>query len=106
MKRVFQLRPGIAAYLGVKELTNPGVTGPHEHAAIFMSHEKGVVVGMRETPLADWEWPKQVKDAVNEHFRKVFALRHEDWTPSYLHEPSPRAAYLDSLQPWLVEVDE
>lgn len=96
MKRSFELSPGIAALLHVRELTEEVV-----RAAIFLSVEKGVVVGNK--PLAEMPWPLQLRAEINKHFGTVFALRHEDWNE---RGQSPRAQYLEQLQPWILEINE
>lgn len=99
MVRRFELRPGIAAYLSVTEL---GVD-KEPQSAIFLSHEKGVVVGLHDRPMATSGWPIKVQDAILQHFTTVFALEHETWSH---RGPSPRALYLKDLQPWIVEVED
>lgn len=102
-KRIFQIKPGLASLVYVSELTNPGIGGPYDHAAIFLSEERGIVCGRRDTRLASYGWPQAVQDSLTAHFKHVFSLRHEDWREP---GPSPRAVYCDALKPWNVEVDE
>jgi len=101
MKRTFHIRPGIAAFVGITEFT-PDIDWPpfKECSAILISTEKGHSIDRHPCGL---EWPQGLKDAINEHFAKVFALRHEDWTEP---GPSPRAAYLQQLTPWTVRCEE
>lgn len=71
-------------------------------SAVFLSKERGVVIGTRETPMGMHEnnFPLPVQAAVNKHFGTVFALEHETWKG---RGPSPRAVYCDEVQPWTVE---
>jgi hypothetical protein len=69
---------------------------------VFMSPEKGCFVGVRDTPLAEYHWPDEVKAEVLKHFREVFAMPHENWRG---YGPSPRAQYCDMALPWSIEVD-
>lgn len=98
--RRFQLKPGIAAYMGVTELTSEK---PTEVSAIFLSHARGVVVGLHNNRMDSTDWPLKVRAEINKHFGTVFALSHEDWMG---RGPSPRVQYLDSLQPWIVEAPD
>ena len=102
-KRVFQIRPGIASYVEVKDLAHPGAVDSCGVSVVYLGRDRGAAVGIRNTPLAQCDWPQQLRGEVNQHFARVFALRHEDWREP---GPSPRAAYCDSLKPWTVEVNE
>jgi len=102
MKRVFELRPGIAALIHVRELPD-GVT----RSAIFMSHEKGVHVGIHGRTMIDAGWPLALRAAINKHFATVFSLPHEDWKPTTKKDKqSPRAWFLQNCQPWTIETNE
>lgn len=70
-------------------------------ACVYMSKERGVLVGRFERPLSDMGWPAEVQAQINRHFETVFALEHETWKGT---EPSPRAVYCDNAVPWTVEV--
>lgn len=96
MTRTFKLRASIAAGVYVSE------DGKPEHMAIYLGAERGTVVGVREASMNSLGWPQEVQDNINAHFKKVFDLEHEKRAD--LSKPSPRAVYVDSLQPWAVEV--
>lgn len=85
---------GVAAYLSV-------LVGDARHSCIYMSKEKGVVVGLGGRSLANTGWPIEVQATINKHFSVVFALRHEDWTTPC---KSPRAQFLDDILPWTLEI--
>jgi hypothetical protein len=85
---------GVAAYLAV-------FVDDARHSCVYLSQEKGVVVGNRDVPLAQMEWPMGVKVTIEKHFRTVFCLRHEDWQGP---GKSPRAQFLDNILPWTIEV--
>lgn len=97
---IYTFRPGIAALVYV---TKNSLTGGSPVSAVFLSTDKGVVVGRRDTPLAEYGWPQEVQDQLTQHFAKVFALEHEN---RLANTPSPRALYVDSLQPWEIQVQE
>lgn len=76
MKGRYEFIPGsVASLLYVRP---PGLTG-ESIACVFMSAERGVVVGRRDTPLATYGWPIKVQAQINKHFGTVFALEHENW---------------------------
>ena len=96
--RRFQLTPGIAAFLEVKELPD-GVP----YSAIYLSEKSGVIVGNRETPLAHMGWPEHLVEVINTHFATVFNLPHEHGSDT------PRARYMKELldmELWIVECAE
>jgi hypothetical protein len=95
-KRVFKLTGGIAALVRVCEDDKP------ERSAIWLGPERGAVVDVREHTMAQAGWPQAVQDSINAHFKIVFDLEHEGRAD--LSTPSPRAVYVDALQPWTVEV--
>lgn len=95
-KRVFKLTAGIAALVRVCE------DGMPERSAIYMGAERGVVVDVRDYPMTEVGWPQEVQDSISAHFKTVFDLEHEKRAD--LSTPSPRAVYVDALQPWMVEV--
>lgn len=94
----YTLTPRIAALLRVSK------DGAAPVSAIFMSHEKGVVVGLHDKPMASSDLPQAVQDSINKHFAHVFSLEHETWRG--YPNPSPRAVYCDAAQPWTIEVNE
>ena len=94
----YTMIPGIAAYLAVR------VDGAPPLSAIFLGHEKGVLVGLHDKKMADYGWPQQVQDSITKHFAHVFSLEHETWRD--YPNPSPRAVYCDAAQPWTIEVPE
>lgn len=100
----YTLTPGgVAAYLAVSK------DGAAPISAIFMSHEKGVVIGLHDLPMASSDLPQVVQDSINAHFKHVFSLEHETWQADFLwsrRTPSPRAVYCDAAQPWTIEVPE
>lgn len=73
------------------------------HSCIYMSKERGVVVGIREKPLSEMGWPIEVQATINKHFGTVFSLRYEDWKGP---GPSPRAVFLDHVLPWTLEIEQ
>jgi len=85
----YELRPGIAALIHVRELP-----GEEVHACVYLSEENGVTnIG----------WlPLEVRAAINRHFATVFHLPHEEWQGYGI---SPRARYLYNLEPWIITVD-
>lgn len=74
-----------------------------DHSCIYMSKERGVVVDIREKPLAQMGWPTEVQATINRHFHVVFSLRHEDWTEP---RPSPRAQFINGILPWTLEIEQ
>lgn len=96
MTRTFKLRASIAAGVYVSE------NGEPEHMAIYMGAERGTVVDVRGVSMDSLGWPQEVQSNINAHFKKVFDLEHEKRAD--MSKPSPRAVYVDSLQPWTVEV--
>lgn len=99
MKAKYEFIPGsVAALLYVRP---PGLTG-ESIPCVFMSQERGVVVGRREKPLADYGWPIEVQAQINKHFGTVFSLEHENWKGRW---QSPRASYCDMARPWFIEVE-
>lgn len=105
----YTITPGIACYVSVKSEGHDG-TAPYvkvsgwDQSFIFLSHEKGVVFGHRETPMAQSSLPQQVQDSISAHFKHVFSLEHETWRG--YPNPSPRRVYCDAAQPWTIEVPE
>jgi hypothetical protein len=100
MIRTYEFIPGsVAALLYVRQ----PMTNGSSVATVFLSYEKGVVVGRHDKPLADWGWPIEVQAQINKHFGTVFALEHKTWKSK---GPSPRAQYVDNLLPWQITVDE
>lgn len=97
MIRQFKLSPSLACYLSVKELPNG-----HELGVIFMSKEKGCIWGPKDRPISEAPWPVVLTDVIHKHFNTVFAFEHEDWKGP---EPSPRAAFMQSIQPWIVYIE-
>lgn len=96
----YELIPGsVASLLYVRP---PGLTG-NSIPCVFMSNERGIVVGRFEKPLAAYGWPLDVQAHINRYFARVFSLEHENWTNV---GPSPRARYVDSAKPWSVTVTE
>ena len=93
----YTITPRIAAYVGVSK------DGAAPVSAIFLSHEKGVVIGTIDLPMAKSIWPQAVQDSINKHFAHVFSLEHETWREK---GPSPRAVYCGAAQPWTIEVNE
>ena len=97
-QETYELIPGsIASLLYVRQ---PGLMG-ESIPCVFMSAEKGVVVGRHGKPLAEYGWPIEVQAQINKHFGTVFSLAHEDWKGK---GPSPRAQYCDAAVSWKVEV--
>lgn len=96
MNPIYRFMPSSIAAL-ITVTTPNGV----EHSCIYLSKEKGVVVGNSEKPLHLMDWPGEVKTSIKRHFQVVFNLRHEGWT-----EPgeSPRAQFLRNILPWSLEV--
>ena len=88
---------GLAALLHVQKNQGPLIP------AIYLSKDNGVVVGQGDMPLQQCVWPLEVKAEINCYFNMVFSLQHEDWKE---RSPSPRAVYVDSLQPWSIQVEE
>lgn len=93
----YTIKPGCAELLRVSK------DGAEPVSAIFMSHEKGVVIGLHDKPMASSDLPQPVQDSINKHFAHVFSLEHETWREK---GPSPRAVYCDAAQPWTIEVTE
>lgn len=93
----YTIKPGIAALVAVSK------DGAAPVSAIFMSDEKGVVIGLHDKPMASSDLPQPVQDSINKHFAHVFSLEHETWREK---GPSPRAVYCDAAQPWTIEVTE
>ena len=93
MKRTFEIKVGIAALVLVREL-------PDERpvAAIYLSSENGILYDSRTTG-----WPTALKEEISKHFNKVFSLPHETYLGKGV---SPRAVYVDNLQPWTIEIEE
>ena len=100
MTNIYTLRPGIACLVYV---TKNAVCGGSPVPAIWLSAEKGVVVGRHEKPMDEYGWPLEVQQALTQHFATVFALEHEAWTAK---TPSPRALYVDALKPWYIQIEE
>lgn len=97
----YELIPGsVAALLYVRPSVYTGFSGA-SIPCVYLSAERGVVVGRREKPLEGIGWPDEVKAAINKHFDTVFALEHENWKDP---GPSPRAQYCDNAKAWTVEV--
>jgi hypothetical protein len=69
---------------------------------VFISHEKGIVYGQRDVPLADSGLPQQVIESIEAHFVKVFLLEHEDWAGP---GPSPRARYVETAKSWSITAE-
>lgn len=90
---------GVASVLNV---TLENAAGTSMATCIFMSHERGVVVGIAAVPLDKTDWPEEVKAEVRRHFKTVFDLEHEMWKGP---GPSPRAAYCDEAKKgsWSIE---
>lgn len=93
---IYTLVPGTAAYLGIYK--NGVEAGP----AVFVSHEKGVVVGRFDTPLNKTQLPLKVQAAINKHFGTAFSLEHEKLKTS----DTPRARYMNMAVPWTIEVPD
>lgn len=74
-----------------------------DHSCIYMGKERGVVVDIREKPLAQMDWPIEVQATINRYFGVVFSFCHEDWKGT---APSPRSQLLDSLLPWTLEIEQ
>jgi hypothetical protein len=91
------IKPGLAALVRVIYPNGSQV------AAVFLSEEKGVVLGLHDRPIKNSDLPLEVQAAINRHFATVFFLEHETWKKP---GPSPRAQYCDSLVPWTVEVPD
>lgn len=72
-----------------------------QESAIFMSAEKGIVVGPKGRPMTDADFPPAVQEVIRQHFAKVFALEHEG--RHSMRDPSPRALYVEQLQRWWVD---
>jgi hypothetical protein len=101
MNGTWQFIPGsVAALLYVR---TPETTGESQ-AVVFMSFEKGVVTGRRDTPLAETGWPAEVQKSINEHFEHVFSLEHEG--RSDMSKPSPRAVFMEAAKPWTITIEE
>lgn len=98
--KTYEFIPGsVASLLYIRP---PGLTG-ESIACVYMSKERGVVVGRFEKPLAEYGWPMEVNGAIFMHFNAVFGLEHESWKGE---GPSPRSAYCDATKPWKVEVEQ
>ena len=70
---------------------------------VFLSHEKGVVYGQRDVPLADSGLPQSVIESIEAYFKQVFDLEHEDWKGP---GPSPRAQFVETAQKWFITITE
>ena len=91
----YKFVPGsIASYMDV-------LVDDKRYACIFLSKEKGVVIGIGEVPLARTGWPMEVQATINKHFGTVFSLRHEDWKGP---GESPRAQFLRNILPWSLDL--
>lgn len=100
MNNNYEFRPGLAALVYV---VKNSVCGGSPVSAVYLSKDKGVVVGRRDRPLAEYGWPQEVQDELIKHFEHVFSLEHE-LRPA--NTPSPRAQYLGALKPWDIWVEE
>lgn len=96
MNPIYRFTPSSIAAL-ITVTTPNGV----EHSCIYLSKEKGVVVGNSEKPLSQMDWPIPVQATINRHFGVVFSLAHENWARP---EESPRAQFLRNILPWSLEV--
>lgn len=93
--------PGsVAALLYVR---TPQTTG-NSQSVVWLSNAQGAVTGRRDTPLAESGWPAEVQATINGYFEHVFSLEHEGRAD--LSTPSPRAVFVDSAQPWTVDIKE
>jgi hypothetical protein len=100
MQGTWEFIPGsIAALLYVR---TPETTGESQ-AVVYLSKEKGAVTGRRDTPLAESGWPLEVQQSINDYFKHVFSLIHEERTSA--REPSPRAVFVDNVQPWTITIN-
>lgn len=83
---IYKLTPGsIAAYMTIEHL---GVVTP----VVYISKERGALIGSAETPLAKSGIPEEVQAKINWYFDTVFNLPHETW---YARGDSPRAVFVD-----------
>ena len=97
--KTYEFIPGsIASLLYVRP---PGLTG-NSIPCVYMSKERGVVVGRFEKPLGEYGWPMEVDAEINRHFDTVFKLPHEDWKGNGL---SPRARYCDGAKAWKINIE-
>lgn len=83
----------VASYLKVS-------TEETTYDCFFMSTETGVVVGLRQTPLANTDLPLPVRAEINRWFGTAFSLPHEEWKQP---GPSPRAQFVDDAVPWEID---
>lgn len=97
IKETYEFIPGsVAALLYVRP---PGHTG-ESIACVYLSKDRGVVVGRYEKPLGEYGWVMEVEAEITRYFDQVFALEHETWQGS----PTPRAQFVDAAKPWTIEV--
>lgn len=90
----YKIIPGIAALVHVYCDAFPMNYGERRCAYVFLSEEKGVDTGLNE-PVKYSQLPLQVRDAINQHFKRVFALNIDD-----------RIQYMKTVQPIIVEVED
>lgn len=92
----YTIRPGIASVVQLKINDLPETT------CVYLGIDRGVRVGTRDVPLERCEFPPSVVQAIYTHFKHVFSLEHEGWKGP---GPSPRAQYMDAIQPWSIYED-
>jgi hypothetical protein len=91
----YKFVPGsIASYMDV-------LVDDKRYSCVYLSKERGVVVGTTDVPLAKMGWPIEVQACINRHFGVVFSLRHEDWKGP---GESPRAQFLRNILPWSLDL--